>query len=287
MADHFSVIGFGTGSAGELAELVSKLPEQGAQSRACAAGYYYRCHSGAGSELWIHMLKEGESGKGNGRAKPANGAAQERLTVIGVTPFFSGEGRIPVRVIRIRQRPSDNAFEGAIFAELAPGQEIHQCATVALFDVVDFACMAGRKTPFLAQAQIAAFPHDLAVFDDEASLGKAQEGQKLRFAAKSFFASGLFMPGDGQADSLIFHDPEAPEFQAQSRAFLTGEVQKYELRTNPVTGQKFHWALVETLGGAMDIVANLSQVNKALKPGMIIQGEFWLCGRLIEANGKA
>ena len=73
---------------------------------------------------------------------------------VGITPFFEGEGRTPIRVRAMRQRPSDNLFEGAFYVELGP--------TIALIDVVDFARFAGKPVPFMAIAQIVAFPHELA-----------------------------------------------------------------------------------------------------------------------------
>ena len=118
-----------------------------------------------------------------------------KLGIVGVTPFFHGKGRMPVRVMKKRQRPSDNAFEGAAFVEIEPGPRPHQCATVALLDVVDYALWANRVTPFLAQAQIAAFPHDLAIFSSEREFADAQVGEKVPFAPESFFASGLFSSG--------------------------------------------------------------------------------------------
>jgi len=270
MTDHFSVIGFNAGSAEELADLVTRLPEAGGQSQPCGPGFYYRWRSDVGSELWIHMQKEGE-----------------QLSIVGVTPFFAGQGRMPVRVMKKRQRAFDNAFEGAVFVEIEPGPRAHQCATVALFDVVDYACWANRVCPFLAQAQIAAFPHDLAVFPDEETFTQGQAGETIKFAPESFFASGLFTgPGDGDGHA-VFHDPNDDDFQAASRAFLTGRVLRAELRRNTVTGQEFHAALVKTLGGTLDIVADITQMRVALRPGNIVQGEFWLCGRLTEGNGHA
>jgi hypothetical protein len=275
MSDHFSVIGFKAGSAEELAGLLASLPEQGADPRACPPGYYYRWQADAGPELWIHMQREA--------AAASTAESEERLTIVGVTPYFGGEGRAPVRVMTLRQRPNDNAFEGAAFVEIQPGAQPHQCATVALFDVVDFACVAERPVPFIAAAQITAFPHDIAVFPDEAAFNAAQAGQEVKFAAKSFFASGLFTPLGGEPEGApIYHDPDGPDFRAPAKAYLTGVVDRSETRRNPITGQTFRWALVHTLGGSMDVVASDGQFRGELRPGMILQGEFWLCGRLLD-----
>ncbi|MDZ4789626.1 MAG: hypothetical protein SGJ17_00200 [Hyphomicrobiales bacterium] len=275
MSDHFGVIGFKAGSAEELAGLLATLPETGADPRACGPGYYYRWQSDAGPELWIHMQREA--------AAASTENSEERLTIVGVTPFFSGEGRVTVRVMTLRQRPTDNAFEGAAFAEIEPGPKPHQCATVALFDLIDYACETDRQTPFIASAQIAAFPHDIAVFVDESAFNASQQGQDVKFAAKSFFASGLFAPlGDDPEGAPTYHDPDGPDFRAPAKAYLTGVIAKSETRRNSVTGQSFRWALINTLGGAMDVVASESQFRGDLRPGMIVQGEFWLCGRLTD-----
>jgi hypothetical protein len=278
MTDHFSVIGFKAGSAQELAGLLSMLPEKGGEPKPCRAGYYYRWHSEAGSELWIHMQKDD--------APPASGErADTRLAVVGVTPFFKGEGRVKVRVMRFRQRPSDNAFEGAAFVEIEPGSQPHQCTTVALFDLVDFACASDRAAPFITTAQITAFPHQLAVFEDEGAFQASQAREDVKFAPKSFFASGLFTPVESDGGPT-FHDPEASEFSAPSKAYFTGIVEKSELRHNPVTNQNFRWALVNTLGGSMDLVADETKIGTTIRPGMIIQGEFWLCGRLLTSDER-
>jgi hypothetical protein len=272
MTDHFSVIGFNAGSAEELADLVSKLPESGGQSQPCAPGYYYRWRADGGPELWIHMAKEAAAG-------------EDRLSIVGVTPYFGGAGRMNVRIMKKRRRPSDNAFEGAVFVEIEPGPRPHQCATVALLDVVDFACWANRVAPFLAQAQIAAFPHDLAVFPDEEAFNRVQAQETVKFAPEAFFASGLFSAADGSGQA-VFNDPSDEDFDAVSKAFFTGRVLASEQRQTSVTGQTFHSALVKTLGGTVDVVADVRQVQGELRQGCIIQGEFWLCARLIEGNGQ-
>lgn len=269
-ADHFSVIGFRARSAEELAELVTRLPESGGHSQSCGPGLYYRWRAASGSELWIHMQKETEG-----------------FSIVGVTPFFAGQGQMPVRVMKKRQRPFDNAFEGAVFVEIEPGPRPHQCATVALFDVVDYACWANRVCPFLAQAQITAFPHDLAIFPDEDAFARHQADHAVRFAPESFFASGLFSGSGNGGGQAVFHDPSDDHFEAVSRAFLTGRVLDAATLRNDVTGQEFHAALVKTLGGTLDLVADKSQIRGELQPGNIIQGEFWLCGRLIEGAGHA
>jgi hypothetical protein len=267
MADHFSVIGFKASSAEALSALVSDLLEKGGEKQPCAAGYYHRLHAQGGPELWVHMQKAAEAG-----------ADSDPYVAVGITPFFEGEGRTPVRVRAMRQRPSDNLFEGAFYVELGP--------TIALIDVVDFARFAGKTVPFMAIAQIVAFPHELAVFENEAAFQATQADKAVKFTPRSFLASGLFLGGGGSGN-IVFLDPEAEDFRAPARAFLTGEVQKSERRRNPETGQEFTWALIGTAGGTFDLVADDAVLPQALAPGMVVEGEFWLCARLAETFGAA
>ena len=264
-ANHFSVIGFKANSAEALSALISSLLERGGEKQPCAAGYYHRLRSAVGPELWVHMQKTAD-------------AEADPYVAVGITPFFAGEGRTPIRVRAMRQRPNDNHFEGAFYVELGP--------TIALIDVVDFARFAGTPVPFMAMAQIVAFPHELAVFENEAAFQATQAGKTLKFTPRSFLASGLFSGGNGTGE-VVFLDPEAEDFRASARAFLTGEVQKTERRRNPETGHEFTWALIGTAGGTFDLVADDAVLPHALRPGMIVEGEFWLCGRLVETFGAA
>ena len=265
VADHFSVIGFKSNSTEALSALVSNLLEKGGEKQPCAAGYYHRLRSAVGPELWVHMQKDAE-------------AEADPYIAVGITPFFAGEGRTPIRVRAMRQRPDDNHFEGAFYVELGP--------TIALIDVVDFARSAGKPVPFKAIAQIVAFPHELALFENEDAFQANQADKAVKFTPRAFLASGLFTGGNGSGE-VAFLDPEAEDFRAPARAFLTGEVQKTERRRNPETGQEFTWALIGTAGGTFDLVADDALLPRALQPGMIVEGEFWLCGRLVETFGAA
>lgn len=263
--DHFSVIGFKANSTEALSALISTLLEKGGEKQPCPAGYYHRLRSDGGPELWVHMQKAAE-------------AEADPYIAVGITPFFQGQGRAPIRVRAMRQRPGDNRFEGAFYVELGP--------TIALIDVVDFARFAGRPAPFMAVAQIVAFPHALTVFESEAAFQATQADKPVKFTPRSFLASGLFAGGNGSGD-VVFLDPEAEDFRAPARAFLTGDVQRSERRCNPETGQEFTWALIGTAGGTFDLVADDAILSHALEPGMIIEGEFWLCGRLVEGASDA
>ena len=45
--------------------------------------------------------------------------------------------------------------------------------------------------------------------------------------------------------------------------------------------------MIGTAGGTFDLVADDAVLRRGLKPGMIVEGEFWLCGRLVETFSPA
>ena len=64
--------------------------------------------------------------------------------------------------------------------------------------------------------------------------------------------------------------------------FFTGIIKQYGRKRNGLTNEEFYWLLVDTLGGEVDVVADIRYFEKAPVINGIIQGQFWLSGQLIE-----
>lgn len=62
--------------------------------------------------------------------------------------------------------------------------------------------------------------------------------------------------------------------------FMTGIVREFEERKSSLTGEPFVWSLVETHGGSFDVLATPKQVRRKFRVGSVIQGQFWLIGRI-------
>jgi hypothetical protein len=57
-------------------------------------------------------------------------------------------------------------------------------------------------------------------------------------------------------------------------------------KINVLTGRAFYWALVETLGGAYDVVIDSNLLPGVPAAGGLISGSFWLSGRIIARYQK-
>jgi hypothetical protein len=54
-----------------------------------------------------------------------------------------------------------------------------------------------------------------------------------------------------------------------------------EEKINTLTGHAFYWALVDTYGGAYDVVIDPSLLPGVPAVGGVISGSFWLSGRIV------
>ena len=52
-------------------------------------------------------------------------------------------------------------------------------------------------------------------------------------------------------------------------------------KTNSLTGERYYWALVDSLGGSFDVVIDPTICEAAPEAGGVLSGSFWLCGRLL------
>ena len=63
---------------------------------------------------------------------------------------------------------------------------------------------------------------------------------------------------------------------------FAGHVLKAEEKVSDLSGGTFIWALVETLGGTYDVVVAPSMMDDLPVEGNVVNGSFWLSGRLQE-----
>ncbi len=246
MPSHLSSIGFPVQTEEDFERYARRAVEEGRAINA-GGGRYVRWPLGMGAQLWVQV------------------DANNRF--LGLNPHFSGYARLRARLTHRITRSGGSALDGAFHGWADLGDDAESGAFPFVFDTPDYALYQSLELPAVLDVQLAAFAHELAAYPDEEAYYAAQE-RKPRFASQSFIPSGLFTPG-GEAT-------EPPE----AYALFSGHVRDAALLTNPATGASFHWALVDTYGGAVDVVADPEVVRGPLGEGGVVRGSFWLSGRL-------
>jgi hypothetical protein len=129
------------------------------------------------------------------------------------------------------------------------------------------------KLPSMMTIQIAAFAETITYYPSIQAFDEYQDKQmksgkhKIRLEVGSFISSGLFQP-------FVEQQPAS--------AYFVGEVLETEEYINDYTGQLFHWAHIRFNGGTMDVVADPAISSCKPVVGGVIEGGFWLVGRIVE-----
>lgn len=140
-----------------------------------------------------------------------------------------------------------------------------------VFEMPDYACHAPLALPRRGELALTAFAHELQCWPDQAAYAAGQ-GEGPVFAVQSFIPSGLFSAGGEDSE-----EQEAP----RALAIFSGTVLQTCPLQNGLGGAGFVWALVQTLGGTVDVVLDPQLLPPDLAVGSIVRGNFWLSGRLL------
>jgi hypothetical protein len=249
MPSHFSTIGFDLRTGDQLLTLANQVTPASRILR-CAKGRYLCWNGGRGEELWLQVGGDG--------------------ALMGMNPHFSGKASLRIGLQSRVHRDTDTALNGAFHGWADPQDASSDSGAYPLvFDSPDAALHDKLHLPAIVPVQIAAFAHEITLFPSLADYESSQQGGELHFASKSFIPSGLFSP-DGKST-----DPP------DAFAIFTGHVLESARRTNALTGNPFHWALVDTYGGQYDVVIDPQLSPDLPQPGGIVSGSFWLSGRLL------
>jgi hypothetical protein len=121
--------------------------------------------------------------------------------------------------------------------------------------------------------QVTAFAREMNCFPDSDAFTRWRIAQKDAPNPESWRFTGFTAAQSGPADQGI----------APAEALITARVLKAQMRINPITQQNFIALLAATPGGGtIDIAANPQVASGELLEGGIIQGAFWLSGRILE-----
>ncbi|MEZ4451185.1 MAG: hypothetical protein R3B09_17030 [Nannocystaceae bacterium] len=254
MASHFSSIGLTIESVDEMLTVADRAAID-AEVVDVDGGRYLVWTAGDGPELWLQLDDEDN--------------------LIGMAPHFAGRNRWRIAVVDEVERDDQTELDGAFYAWCCPhGDDPEEGLYPFVFDCPDRAVLGEVETPSFASVQLAAFAHAIETWEDVDAYDLAtrdeEEPDRPRLSSMAFIPAGLFS-GEGEGEQA---PPEA-------YAVLSGVVRTAAERVNPLTGDHYHWAEIETFGGTLDVVVDRNLLEGApLRAGNVVVGTFWLSGQL-------
>lgn len=254
---NLSDIGFPTPDEQAVNEMIMHVLEVARPVKCPPRGLYLRYSDPSGAEIYLQGNTSGE--------------------LIGFNPHYAGKSRRQVGLERVIERDSSE-LDGGFYAwaDPDPEQVIESGEYPFVFDVPDFRLNDRLRLPALREIQLTAFAsNDFQIFESEETFYNAQE-EEVKLAAQCFIPSGLFNLGENQPEK-----EETPPPPPMPFGMFAGEIKGFELKTNELSGKPFYWFLIETLGGAADVVADPKLVSAEPPVGGIVSGQFWLSGRLL------
>ena len=248
MMNHLSTIGFDVRNSEEFFSLAREVKQQ-SQVFSVNNGQYLKWAGNDGEQLWIQVDKDDN--------------------LIGMNPHFKGQSSVSIELDKRLQRHSDSLLDGCFHGWVGPVTgDLDQRLRPLLIDLPDAAFHSNLKLPGRVNAQIAAFTHDIKLYDalpEEKAKNKCHE---VKFAYNSAVAANLF-----RRHSVSNEIPDA-------MASLSGTVVDAAYRQNQITGTSYYWMLVSTLGGSYDVVADQALLPTLPAAGCRLTGTFWLSAKL-------
>lgn len=249
MRGPFEAIGFEADEPADLGPLMVRL-QSGAKSRRIGlTGAYAQWSDASGAELWLRKTTFGR--------------------VTGAAPHFAGKGEMRARLARRVEPAEGGALDGGFYGAANPKGDGDESGDYPLvFDAPDAKLHRNLDLPATVMVQLAAFPYEIGFFDGEEEFYASQDRTDLAFAARSFIPAGLF-----GADGEVIEPPEP-------LCVMTGIIIESDVKLNTLTGRRFHWALIDTLGGMIDVVCAPIDLPGPPRPGAVLHGTFRLSGRI-------
>ena len=252
---NLSDIGFPVQSEQDVNVLITETIKL-VESIKCPQGFYLRFADTSGAEIYLQGNNEQE--------------------LIGFNPHFAGKSRRKVGLTQAIERDSSQ-LDGGFHAWANPPSS-QQDGEISgeypfVFDAPDFRLNEIASFPQVCEVQLTAFAsNDFQMFADEQEYDQSQTDE-TKYAAKFFVSVGLFA-----------HDKTDESFNwsvVRPVGKFAGEIKEFESKTNELSGEQFYWLLVETLGGEVDVVADVKLIAGEPKIGGIVSGQFWLSGKII------
>lgn len=250
MRDCWLSLGFRIDSMDDFKALGIRAAKSGA-SLPAPHGTYIRWDVGGGPQIWVQIK-------------------QHSRAILGWHTHFAGRAQMRIALTKRMLTEEHDPLEGGFHGWADPrSDDATEGQYPLLFHAPNFDLHDHLSVPVVRTVQLTAFAHTLTVYPGDEEYFASQTAT-VKFAAESFVPIGLF-PAKG--------NPDAPPVPA---AQFAGHVVKGALLTNPMTSIAYQWARVRTVGGDLDVVADIDTCTEPMEEGNVVSGKFRLSGHIVD-----
>ena len=206
--------------------------------------------------------------------------------IIGMNPHFHGATHVRAELLKSISRPGQSVLDGGLYAWANPSSTL-SAAYPFVFDLPDYDTYRHLLLPTTSSVQLAAFAQELHAFPNTATFKTwLSEQSKQSNRRPDYTQERAWANGTNCEDCLVIpcglYTPSGKlASYPPAELVVRGHIHETVYKTNPVTRQKFYWALVRSLGCEFDVVADPQIVQGTLSAGGFVHGLFRLCGRLL------
>ncbi|WP_078129228.1 hypothetical protein [Leptospira alexanderi] len=242
---NFSSIGYPVKSEQEIVKIAERVYKDSKIIPTSKGNYAYHSDK-SNAELWL-QIQDNE--------------------FVGLNPHYNGKSLRKVCLTSSITFP-DRQMDGSYYCWADPSEpnDPESGAYPFVFDVPNFLETEISIFPYDVNIQLSAFAGEIELFDSEEDFYNNQK-DGVKFASKFFTPSGLFSSDENAEDSAY--------------GMFAGIIKEFDLLKNKISGEKYYWFLVETFGGEVDVVTDKNLIQKRPKRNGILQGNFWLSGKLV------
>jgi len=267
MANHFACVGFSMDMEKAISDVITNCIAQGKAFSTGAGNRWLIAWSPvSGAEIWTQHIVDPEN---------------KQVRLVDCAPHFSGYGRVRVGITGVTTsdvRPSEGMLTG--WADPDDENDPESGRYPFHFDVPDYDLIRDElRIPCVAVFQIAAFAEGTMkcfLSEDQydelvVPIGCNPDMEPVFVGPESFFPGSTREEDDGNT-------------VPNPRAFFTGKIESVETLHNDIGGGDFYHLLVRTYGGSFDVVACPEIVDAVPVVGGVVQGNFWLSGRIARSS---
>jgi hypothetical protein len=169
----------------------------------------------------------------------------------GMQPHYAGEARMKLRLLESLRSDSQTALDGAFRAQSNDGPAFAFHSPNFFLTNADL----GDR-----EVQLSAFAQTLSIFSKES----------------------VYEQANVRGTQVETFKPDSELKSGMSLVRFSGRILEADQRINPLYNHLYHRALVQTVGGTIDVVCADGLVGQPLLKGGVVQGKFWLSGRLLD-----